>query len=160
MNCEENRRVKKSARINVFDVALLVLLAFAVLAFFHKSQLVDTFDKDRVSRSYTVAFEISGVRYDVIDDLALGTVAYTQMGEQRVVLGSLVDEPLITAHTVAVPESGATVDLAGTLLCHGILREGALVLPDGYVLRAGDTLSLSTEVTTVAVYVISITEIG
>ncbi len=160
MNNEENARAKRSARVNVVDVAVLLLVAFAVLAFFHKSRLVSAFERDRTSHAYTVAFETLAVRYDVVDDLTVGTVTYTVMGEERVVLGSLVDEPVITLHTGAAPEGGATVDLSATLLCYGMLRENALVLPEGYVLRVGDEVILNTEVSVVAVRVISITEIG
>ena len=160
MNNEENKRAKDGTCVNVVDVAVLLLLVFAVLAFVHKSQWVRTFEQDRASHAYTVAFETAAVRYDVVDDLAVGTVTYTVIGEERVVLGSLLDEPVITAHTGSVADGGTAVDLAGTLLCHGVLREGALVLPEGCVLRVGDDLLLNTETSVVAVRVISITEIG
>ena len=160
MNNQEKGGGRGRFRINVFDAAVLVLALFCVLTIFHKSKTVSVFEQDRASHAYTVAFEICAVRYDVIEDLTVGTVLYTTTGEDRVVLGSMLDEPVIISHTGASPEGAIAVDLAGTLLCHGVLREGALVLPEGYVLRVGDELILNTEVATVTARVISLTEIA
>ena len=146
--------------MNVFDVAVFLLIVFVVLGIFHKNLLTVAFERDRSMHAYTVAFEVSSVRYDVVDDLAPDAVMYTVQGEERMKLGSMLDEPVIVSHTGADPQGSAIVDLTGTLLCYGLLREGALVLPNGCLLTVGKDLAVNTEVATMTIRVISITEIG
>ncbi|MBR7112837.1 MAG: hypothetical protein IKC75_07995 [Clostridia bacterium] len=160
MNNEEKGQGKARWRINVLDVAILLLVLFSLLVIIHRNNLVEAFERDRVGHSYSVAFEVTSVRYDVVSDLEVGTDFYTLNGRDRVKLGSMLDEPLITLRAGEAITGSTMVDLSGTLLCHGILREGALVLPEGYLLFAGSDLVMNTEVATITVRVISITEIG
>ncbi len=71
----------------------------------------------------------------------------------------LLDEPVITWRQGEGGSRYAYVDLVGTLSCHGILREGALVVDSDLIVESGKPLFVMTQTSNLDIQVISITEI-
>ena len=159
MNNEEKSRTVSRARINLFDVAIILLVLFTVLAIWQKNNLMEIFEKDRTKSAYAVAFEITPVRYDLVSDIAAGTVLYVQTEEDTVELGLMLDEPVITPREGSLSDNGAVVDLVGTLSCHGVLREGALWVDRDVCVTVDSVIAVATEIGNMQIRVISITEI-
>ena len=159
MNNDEKSRTARHSRINILDVAIIVLAFLTVLAIWQKDNLADVFENDRTKSSFAVAFEVSAVRYDLVEDLAAGAVLYAEAEDGFVELGMLLDEPVITWREGENGSEYAYVDLVGTLSCHGILREGALVVDSDLIIESGKLLSVVTETSNLNIRVISITEI-
>ena len=159
MNNDEKSRTARHSRINILDVAIIVLAFLTVLAIWQKDNLADVFENDRTKSSFAVAFEVSAVRYDLVEDLAAGAVLYAEAEDGFVELGMLLDEPVITWREGENGSEYAYVDLVGTLSCHGILREGALVVDSDLTIESGKLLSVVTETSNLNIQVISITEI-
>ncbi len=159
MNNEEKGKALSRVKGNVFDVAVVLLVLFTLLVFWQKNNLMKIFENDRTKNAFAVAFEITDVRYDLVNDLAAGTVMYTVCDDATVELGMMLDEPVITSLDATLTEGDTMVDLAGTLSCHGVLREGALVVDQALILAVGEELFVATEISNMQIRVISITEI-
>ena len=159
MNNEEKSRTLPRIRLSIFDVAVLLLLFFAVFAAFQKNNMVRVFERDRTQGVYAVAFEMPPVRYDLVNDLEAGTVIYVTDEDGMVRLGTMLDEPVIAPREGALTEGSSLVDLVGTLSCHGVLRGGSLVVSSDLVLSVGDELAVATEIGNMRIQVISITVI-
>ncbi|MBR2011371.1 MAG: hypothetical protein IKA06_06475 [Clostridia bacterium] len=159
MNNDEKSRAQKHTKMNILDVAIVLLVLLTALAIWQKDNLAQIFENDRTKSSFAVAFEITAVRYDLVDDLAASTVIYAETEDGFVELGMLLDEPVITLREGAAGSEYAYVDLACTLSCHGILREGALVVDRDLILEVSEQLSVVTETSNLHLQVISITEI-
>ncbi|MBR2464877.1 MAG: hypothetical protein IKB41_05570 [Clostridia bacterium] len=159
MNNDEKSRTVRHAKINILDVAIILLILLTVLAIWQKDNLADIFENDRTKSSFAVAFEVSAVRYDLVEDLAAGTVFYVETEDGFVELGMLLDEPVITWREGENGSEYAYVDLVGTLSCHGILREGALVVDSDLIVESGKPLFVMTQTSNLDIQVISITEI-
>lgn len=159
MNNDEKSRTAKHTKMNILDVAIILLVLLTVLAIWQKDNLADIFESDRTNGSFAVAFEMTMVRYDLVEDLAAGTVLYAEAEDGFVELGMLLDEPVITWRNGENGSEYTYVDLVGTLSCHGILREGALVVDRDLILEVGNQLPVATEISNLNIQVISITEI-
>lgn len=159
MNNDEKSRTASHSKINILDVVIVLLVFLTVLAIWQKDNLADVFENDRTKNSFAVAFEVSAVRYDLVEDLAAGTVLYAEAEDGFVELGMLLDEPVITWRDGENGSEYAYVDLVGTLSCHGILREGALIVDSDLIIESGKLLFVVTETSNLNIQVISITEI-
>lgn len=159
MNNEEKSRTAARTKVSILDVGIVLLALLTVLAIWQKNNLADAFENDRTKTSFAVAFEISLVRYDLVEELAAGTVMYVQGEKHAIELGMLLDEPEIALREGSFGSENAYVELVGTLSCHGILREGVLVVDSELALGVGDRLEVATETSNLHIEVISVTEI-
>jgi hypothetical protein len=81
--------VKTKKRWNVLDIAVIVLVLFALVGLWQRQNLKNIFTTDEMLERYTVTFEIRKVRSTTIDQLGKGEMLYIEQGEEQVTLGTL-----------------------------------------------------------------------
>ncbi|MBQ9777434.1 MAG: hypothetical protein IJW22_00770, partial [Clostridia bacterium] len=64
---------KNGRRFNLLDAALVLLLVFALLGVWQRSNLQNLFTTDELLENYTVSFEIKKVRSTTVDLLQKDT---------------------------------------------------------------------------------------
>lgn len=170
MNEQSKRKMIPRNYFSALDLALLLLAVLVAVAIWQRSNLRFLFEGDRVKASYSVTLSVNGVRPEVADLLSADTALFLKGENSTEELGRLVDDPLLLPRTVILPEAGDTavllppederslVDINATLLCRGIVRDGALVLDSGAVLQPGAELAVFTEKGEVTVVILSVTE--
>lgn len=171
MNEQSRKKMNAQNHFNILDLSILLLALLAAVAIWQRTNLRFFFEGDRVKGSYSVSFTVSGVRPDVGELLAADTVLYLRTDDTAQELGRLIDDAVALPHTVLMPrEEGVTevllplespallVDFSGALLCRGVLREGALVLDNGLVLRPDMEMTVFTERAEIQILISTITE--
>ncbi len=171
MNEQSRKKITAQNHFNVLDLSLLLLALLAAVAIWQRTNLRFFFEGERVKSSYSVSFTVSAVRPDAVELLAADTPLYVRAGDTAHELGRLIDDATALPHTVLMPREddavevllplenpALLVDLSGVLLCRGVLRDGALVLDNGLVLRPDMVLTVFTERAEMQISVHSITE--
>ncbi len=168
----EDKYAATRVQIRLLDVAVLFLALLTALAVWQQSNLAYIFEADHTPRSFAVSFEITNVRYTAIESLAAGTPVYVGTERGTVELGALLDAPAVLPRikevmgeegmpstNVLLPQNDPDryVDVTGTFLCRGVLREGALVLGD-VTLSVGSDVLVSASESNLQIRVLSISE--
>lgn len=166
----EEKSTAPRAKIYILDVAVVLLALLLAVCLWQKNNIAYFFEGDTAQKAYSVTFTVENVRYDTTKTLVAGSKVYVTTDKGQGELGTLQDAPdvlprLSTAVTpagsvaVLMPQTDPQrfVDLCGTLVCRGILRNDALVL-SACSLCVGDTLVVQTEYNTLLLRVVSITE--
>ncbi len=172
MNDQSQKKITSQNRLNILDLALLLLALLAVIAIWQRENLRFFFEGDRVKSSYSVSFTVSAVRDDTADLLTADTMVYLKTDGAVYELGRLSDDADRLPCAVLMPRAdggtaevilpaddpAALFDLNATFVCRGILRDGALVLDSGVVLRPEMEMLLLTERGEMWAFIRSITE--
>lgn len=168
-NDEKRTAVHSHARL--LDVAVLLLAVLSLVALWQRHNLAYVFEGDRTPRSYSVSFEILGVRRDTALALEAETVLYAKTEQGAAELGVLTNELTVLPRILEVKGengescnvlmpivgNGAFVDAAGTFSCHGVMREGKLAVGE-VVLAVGEELSVVGEGLELELRVVSLSE--
>ena len=153
------KKERSARRFNLLDAALLLLLLFAVIGVWQRSNLQDLFTVEEILDEYTVTFEIKKVRSTTADLLQQDTVLYMMDGEEQIRLGAMTQPPAASAATVYLQDrDGNTVkavypqdsyeyllDVSGDLACEGIERDGSFLVGGKYYLAINQTIAVQTE---------------
>lgn len=168
----EEKYITARVRFRLLDIAILLLVVLTAVAAWQQSNLAYVFEADHTPRSFAVSFEITNVPHTAIDSLTANTVVYTRTDRGMVELGALIDEPAELPHITQMPgeagepytnvimpqnDEGRYVDVTGTFLCRGVLREGALVMGD-VTLSVGSDVWVTTTEGNFYFHVLSISE--
>lgn len=168
----ERKKFTYHRRIHLLDVALIALLVLSVLAVWQRQNLAYIFEGDHTQRAYSVSFETVGVEYGATESLLANTVVFANTEQGAAELGVLLDEVTVLPRTQRVMGEDGTysdvlmlpqkdsdlVDAVGTLSCHGVMREGALIVGD-VTLTVGESLLVSGADFELEFRVLSISEI-
>ena len=174
MNDQMQKKVTAQNRLNVLDLALLLLALLAAIAVWQRHNLRFFFEGDRVKASYSVSLAVSAVRAEKAELLTADTVLYLRDGEDLYELGRLTADAEMLPCAVLMPRAdggvaevilptghpSALFDLNATFTCRGVLRDGALVLDSGAILRPDMEIVLYTERGEMQASIRLITEIG
>ncbi|MBE6604645.1 MAG: hypothetical protein E7639_02940 [Ruminococcaceae bacterium] len=166
----EEKSTAPRAKVYILDVAVVLLALLLAVCLWQKNNIAYFFEADTTQKAYSVTFVIENVRYDTTKTLAEGTKIYVMTDKGQAELGTLQDAPdvlprLSTAQTatgavsVLMPQTDPQrfVDLSGTFVCRGVLRDATLVLPS-LSLAVNTTLVVQTEYNNLLLRVVSITE--
>lgn len=150
---------KNGRRFNLLDAALVLLLVFALLGVWQRSNLQNLFTTDELLENYTVSFEIKKVRSTTVDLLQKDTALYIMNNGERVDLGTLNEQVAASAATVYLQDrNGNTVkavypqdaheyllDVTGDLTCAGVENQGSFFAAGKLHLAINQTVSVQTE---------------
>ena len=153
------KKERSAKRFNLLDAALLLLLLFAVIGVWQRSNLQNLFTVEELLDEYTVTFEIKKVRSTTADLLQQDTVLYMMDGEEQIRLGAMTQPPAASAATVYLQDrDGNTVkavypqdsyeyllDVSGQLSCEGIERDGSFLVGGKCYLAINQTIAVQTE---------------
>ena len=172
MSTKEGR--KKAVRVTPLDIALILLVVLIVISIWQKNNIQHLFEKQKQERSYTVTFEIQGMRVPAAELLAKDTALYFYDGDKKVSLGRLADTPLLLPYTQDyVNAQGNTVTMvyptddreqgrvvfSGAFVCYGIKNGNVLVHDEGLRMEIGECFLLATELGDFEAKVVSFVEI-
>ena len=157
---EQRKKIVPQNHFNIIDLALLLLALLAAVAIWQRQNLAFLLEGDRVKASYSVTVSVSSVRRDAAELLTADTALYVKSGNDTKELGRLLDDALVLPRTVLMPrgdgesavevllpvgDEAELVDLHVTLICRGIIRDGALVLDNGVFLQPDMELRAFTD---------------
>ncbi len=137
---DTNEGKKKGAgpRLNLLDVAILLLIIFCAVGIWQNDNLERLFG-GTVSGEYQVTFEITGGA-EKGDPMPADTILYILHDGGKYRLGTVITGDSLSLDSA--PNNGETV---GIFLCHLTARGGRYSPFNGFYLAVGDTLSVVTE---------------
>lgn len=167
----DEKRIAVHSHARLLDVAVLLLVLLSLVALWQRRNLAYVFEGDHTPRSYSVSFEILGVRRDTALTLEADTMLYAKTEEGTAELGVLTNELTVLPRirevkgedgeyrNVLMPivGDGAFVDAAGTLSCHGVMREGKLMVGE-LLLAVGEDILVVGEGLELELHVVSLSE--
>ncbi len=175
MSTKENKKKAPSRiRITPLDVALILLVVLIVISIWQKNNIQFLFEKQKQEKSYTVTFEVAGMRVPAAELLVENTSLYFYDDEKKISLGRLGAGPLLMPYTQDyVNTQGNSVTMVyplddremgrvvfcGTFACHGAKNGNVLVHEEGFRMEVGESFLLATELGDFEAKVVSIVEI-
>ena len=165
--------VKTKKRWNVLDIAVIVLLLFALIGLWQRQNLQNLFTTDEVLERYTVTFEIRKVRSTTIDRLEKGEMLYVEQDGEHLALGTLSEQLSVAAATVYLQDrDGNTVkavypqddheyllDASGVLHCEGVEHDGSFLLGGKTYLAVNQAVLAKSETADVEIRITGIEKV-
>ena len=162
--------VKTKKRWNVLDIAVIVLVVFALIGLWQRQNLQNLFTTDEVLERYAVTFEIRKVRSTTIDQLEKGEMLYIEQDGEQITLGTLSEQLSVAAATVYLQDrDGNTVkavypqddheyllDASGVLRCEGVEHDGSFLLGGKTYLAVNQTVLAKSETVDVEIRITGI----
>ena len=97
---EGKKKVLSRMRVTPLDVALILLVVLIAISIWQKNNIQYLFEKQKQEKSYTVSFEIEGMRVSSAELLVENTSLYFYEDDKKVSLGKLGAEPVLTCNKV------------------------------------------------------------
>ncbi|MBE6702603.1 MAG: hypothetical protein E7585_04225 [Ruminococcaceae bacterium] len=159
MNAEEKKKASSSFRFNVFDAILILLAVLCIVGIWQRGNLQRLFDAGEAMEEYVVTFEVQKLRSTTADLLVQGTEFYLEENGSRISLGTLSVQVAARPATEYLQNSkGETVvarypedayerlqDVTGSLVCRGIVHDGAFLLEGKTHIAINQTIAAFTE---------------
>lgn len=153
------REKRTERRFNLLDAIAILLLLLILVGVWQRQNLQKLFTTDEVLDEYTVSFAIKKMRSTTVDLLDKGTVLYTENDGERIALGALADSVASSAATVDLYDKNGKLvqavypqdpyeyllDVAGTILCSGVERNGSFLVGGKMYLAYNKTVFVQTE---------------
>ena len=171
---EGKKKVLSRMRVTPLDVALILLVVLIAISIWQKNNIQYLFEKQKQEKSYTVSFEIEGMRVSSAELLVENTSLYFYEDDKKVSLGKLGAEPVLMPYaqdyvnaqgnsvTMVYPlddrESGMAI-FCGTFICNGAKNGNVLVHEEGFRIEVGEYFLLATELGDFEAKVVSVVEI-
>ena len=150
---------RNGRRFNLVDVALIVLVLFAVIGVWQRENLKTLFTTEQVLDEYVVTFEVKKLRSTTGELLKKGTVFTVVEDGERMVLGTLSRDVAASAATENLRDKDGNVvsvvypedeyeylwDVSGELHCEGIERDGTFLVGGDLYLARNKRVLVQTE---------------
>lgn len=158
MKTTEKKRFN-AKRFNALDVAIVLTVLLAVVAFFMRGRLEALFAEE-ADRVITYSYAVTDVEEETAAYLRAGSVLYTASGQE---IGEVLTVTSADAADTEMLSDGRTVevknglfDLSGTVTANGYEAQGFVYLECGQILVPGQTVTVTTGD---AVFVLQITQV-
>ena len=171
-----NEKEKRTPRFGVLDAVIVLLVVCLIAGIYFRSNIIEWVANQRNIRDYTVTFAVDNIRYttpnyiNVGDKVvlassgeALGTIIAESDGMSNAALNVTPAREFFTDNgqviEVFYPNNESRVDVKGRLQCRGTYSEdGGFFVNGSTYLAAGQTVTVHTELVTLELRVLEISE--
>lgn len=171
-----NEKEKRTPRFGVLDAVIILLVVFLIAGIYFRSNIIEWVANQRNVREYTVTFAVDNIRYTTPNYINVGDlVTFASSGEE---FGTIIEEsdgmsnialsvtPARELFTddgevieVFYPNNESRVDVKGRLQCRGTYSEdGGFLVNGSTYLSAGQTVTARTELVTLELRILEISE--
>lgn len=160
----DNNRTKK---VNVLDIAILIILALCVLSFCMRYYQRADITGESISGRYEISFLVSDVRHTTADAFVKGDRVYVATDDTCIGVFDRLDSNTPAAYYAEDPDAGTVkvyypegtrVDLTGTIISEGVMNDDGYFVGGSYYLAPGKKLTLYTGHIYVETVITDITE--